>query len=36
MNPEDISRLPWRKSTRSGEATNCIEVVVVESSGDSS
>ncbi|WP_460343647.1 DUF397 domain-containing protein [Actinoallomurus acanthiterrae] len=33
MNPEkELSCLPWRKSTRSGEATNCVEVVVLESS----
>lgn len=30
MIPEDLSRAPWRKSTRSGEASNCVEVVTVE------
>ncbi len=27
---EDLSRAAWRKSTRSGEASNCVEVVAVE------
>ena len=30
MIPEDLSCADWRKSTRSGEASNCVEVVVVE------
>lgn len=30
MIPEtDLSRAPWRKSTRSGDASNCVEVVAV-------
>lgn len=31
MNLEkELRRLPWRKSGRSGEATNCVEVLIVE------
>lgn len=31
MIPEiDLSRAAWRKSIRSGEASNCVEVVAVE------
>jgi hypothetical protein len=29
--PEQVlSRMPWRKSTRSGDASNCVEAVVVD------
>lgn len=31
MIPEDLARLPWRKSSRSGSGNaTCVEVVVVE------
>jgi hypothetical protein len=25
-----LSRLPWRKSSRSGDASNCVEAVVID------
>lgn len=28
--PEDLSRAPWQKSSRSGDATNCVEVVAID------
>lgn len=28
---KDLSSAPWRKSSRSGDASNCVEVVVIES-----
>ncbi len=28
--PEDLSAAPWQKSARSGEASNCVEVVAVD------
>jgi len=27
---KDLSGAPWYKSTRSGDASNCVEVVAVE------
>lgn len=38
MIPEmDLSRAPWRKSVHSGDASNCVEVVALDtSSSDSS
>jgi hypothetical protein len=27
---EDLARLPWQKSSQSGDACNCVEVVVVQ------
>ncbi|WP_425550744.1 DUF397 domain-containing protein [Actinoallomurus liliacearum] len=36
MSPEqEYPRFPWRKSSHSGEATNCVEVLVFESLGES-
>ena len=33
MIPEDLSRAPWRKSTRSGEASNCVEAFLAVGNG---
>jgi hypothetical protein len=31
MIPEmDLSRAPWRTSTHSGDASNCVQAVVIE------
>ena len=27
---KDLSRAPWQKSSRSGDASNCVEVVAIE------
>ena len=36
MIPEkDLARLPWRKTTRSQDASNCVEVAPVEAPTDS-
>jgi hypothetical protein len=30
MTPEDLSRAPWYKSSHSGDASNCVEVVAID------
>lgn len=27
---KDLSRAPWRKSSASGDASNCVEAVVID------
>jgi Domain of unknown function (DUF397) len=30
LNSEELSSAQWRRSSRSGDASNCVEVVVID------